>query len=185
MRRNGEKKLFGTDGIRGVAGEFPLDDKTVATIARSLVMNLSVELGRAPRIIIGRDTRESGPQIETSLARAAIAAGAAVQSAGVITTPGVAYITRSASFDAGIVISASHNPYQDNGIKVFSPSGRKLADKVERKIEAHVAETLDQNLIAARDGVEWIRDQATQEKAYQENYIDYLTTVGAGLNLAG
>ena len=185
MTRNGEKKLFGTDGIRGVAGQFPLDDKTVATIGRSLVMNLSVELGRAPRIIIGRDTRESGPQIETSLARAAIAAGAAVQSAGVITTPGVAYITRSASFDAGIVISASHNPYQDNGIKVFSPSGRKLADETERKIEAHVAETLDHNLILARDGVEWIRDQAAREQAYYETYIDYLATIGAGLNLEG
>ena len=185
MTRNGEKKLFGTDGIRGVAGQFPLDDKTVATIGRSLVMNLSAELGRAPRIIIGRDTRESGPQIETSLARAAIAAGAAVQSAGVITTPGVAYITRSAPFDAGIVISASHNPYQDNGIKVFSPSGRKLADEVERKIEAHVAEALDHNLILARDGAEWIRDQAAREQAYYETYIDYLATIGAGLNLEG
>ena len=109
-------RLFGTDGIRGTAGSFPLDDKTVSIIGRSLVLILSSELGRTPRIVIGRDTRESGPQIELALARGAVAAGAAVLSAGVITTPGVAYITRATPFDAGLVISASHNPYQDNGI---------------------------------------------------------------------
>ena len=114
------QRLFGTDGIRGVAGRFPLDTTTVARIGRSLVLNLGRELGREPRILIGRDTRESGPQIEQALARGAEAAGATVQSAGVITTPGIAYITRAASFDAGVVISASHNPYQDNGIKIFS-----------------------------------------------------------------
>jgi phosphoglucosamine mutase len=124
------QRLFGTDGIRGTAGLFPLDDETVAMIGRSLVLILASELGRAPRIVIGRDTRETGPQIALALARGAISGGASVHSAGVITTPGVAYITRATPFDAGIVISASHNPYQDNGIKVFSPSGRKLPDEV-------------------------------------------------------
>src|SRR5262249_7471761 len=133
------ERLFGTDGIRGVAGNYPLDEQTVATIGASLVSNLTRDLGRAPRIVIGRDTRESGPQVELALAGGALAAGAAVRSAGVITTPGVAYITRSTPFDAGVVISASHNPYRDNGIKVFSPSGKKLADEVERKIESDVA----------------------------------------------
>src|SRR6185437_8176176 len=116
MSGSAGQKLFGTDGIRGVAGRFPLDELMVAIVGRSLVLNLTRELGRAPRIVIGRDTRESGPQIELALARGAKAAGATVQSAGVITTPGVAYITRASGFDAGVVISASHNPYQDNGI---------------------------------------------------------------------
>jgi phosphoglucosamine mutase len=179
--------LFGTDGIRGLAGLFPLDDRTVAIIGRSLVLNLASEIGRAPRIVIGRDTRESGPQIELALARGAISGGASVQSAGVITTPGVAYITRTTPFDAGIVISASHNPFQDNGIKVFSPSGRKLADEVERRIEADVAGSLDQCMTFEHpDEVTWIHDQAEREQAYQETYLDYLATdVGAGLSLEG
>jgi phosphoglucosamine mutase len=116
MQEGGRQRLFGTDGIRGVAGQFPLDAATVAIISDALVRNLTRELGRAPRIVIGRDTRESGPEIELALARGAARAGASVQSAGVITTPGVAYITRSEGFDAGVVISASHNPFQDNGI---------------------------------------------------------------------
>src|SRR4051812_23740322 len=125
MARGAVEKLFGTDGIRGVAGEFPLDQRTVGFIARSLVSNLAREVGRAPRIVIGRDTRESGPEIERALALGAISEGAHVESAGVITTPGVAFVTRAGNFDAGVVISASHNPYRDNGIKVFSPSGKK------------------------------------------------------------
>jgi phosphoglucosamine mutase len=181
-------RLFGTDGIRGIAGLFPLDDKTVAIIGRSLVLNLAGELGRAPRIVIGRDTRESGPQIGIALARGAIAAGAAVQSAGVITTPGVAYITRATPFDAGIVISASHNPDQDTGIKVFAPSGKKLADEMERRIEADVAAAIDQSvgLDHQRGELDWMHDQAEREQAYQESYINYLATgVGRGLNLKG
>jgi phosphoglucosamine mutase len=182
------QRLFGTDGIRGIAGRFPLDDKTVAIIGRSLVLNLAAELGRAPRIVIGRDTRESGSQVELALARGAMAAGATVQSAGVITTPGVAYITRATPFDAGIVISASHNPYQDNGIKVFAPSGKKLADETERRIEADVAAAIDQSvgLDHQRGELDWMHDQAEREQAYQKSYINYLATdVGRGLNLEG
>ncbi|MEK6320397.1 MAG: phosphoglucosamine mutase [Acidobacteriota bacterium] len=177
MPEGGEQKLFGTDGIRGVAGRFPLDETTVARIGRSLVLNLSRELRRAPRILIGRDTRASGPQIEHALARSAAASGATVRSAGVITTPGVAYITRTAPFDAGIVISASHNPYQDNGIKVFSPSGKKLADEMERKIEADIARgakvsgAFDQ----PKNELDSLHD-ARWEKEYQESYINYLAT---------
>src|SRR5437588_4415250 len=121
-----EQGLFGTDGIRGVAGQFPLDRKTLELIGRSLVTHLTVALNYKPQLVIGRDTRESGPEIELAVARGALSAGAGVQSAGVITTPGVAYITRTTPFDAGIVISASHNPFRDNGIKIFSPSGKKL-----------------------------------------------------------
>src|SRR5689334_21214837 len=139
MSQGKATKLFGTDGIRGVAGQFPLDEPTVERIGRALVANISIDLGRAPRLLIGRDTRESGPQIEVALTRGALTAGASVESAGVITTPGVAYITRAHDFDAGIVISASHNPFRDNGIKVFSPTGKKLSDDMEQRIERDIA----------------------------------------------
>ncbi|HLF84245.1 MAG TPA: phosphoglucosamine mutase [Blastocatellia bacterium] len=188
MSGSAGQRLFGTDGIRGIAGQFPLDDKTVAIIGRSLVLNLAGLLGRAPRIVIGRDTRESGSQIELALARGAIAAGATVQSAGVITTPGVAYITRATHFDAGVVISASHNPYQDNGIKVFAPSGKKLADEMERRIEADVAAGIDQSVGSdhQRGALDWMHNQVEIEQAYQQSYINYLATdVGRGLNLEG
>jgi len=134
-------KLFGTDGIRGKAGEFPLDPVTVRVIGASLAQHLAERSdGRTPRIVIGRDTRESGASIEEALARGARSAGATVDSAGVITTPGVAFLARSLPADAGVVISASHNPYEDNGIKIFTPSGRKLDDGTERRIEADIAD---------------------------------------------
>jgi len=129
------KRLFGTDGMRGEAGRFPLDAETVRVTGGSLARHLMGRLGRAPLIVIGRDTRESGGWIERAFAEGASGAGAACESAGVITTPGVAYLTRVLPADAGVVISASHNPYHDNGIKIFSPSGRKLDDATERLIE--------------------------------------------------
>src|SRR2546423_7464088 len=132
------KKLFGTDGIRGEAGCFPLDAATVRTAGRSLAKHLAEKLGRAPLVVAGRDTRESGEWIERALLEGARAAGARVESAGVITTPGVAYLARALPADAGVVISASHNPFQDNGIKIFAPDGRKLDDATERLIEADI-----------------------------------------------
>ena len=132
------KKLFGTDGIRGEAGRFPLDSATVRVIGRSLAQRLGERKGGSPKIIIGRDTRESGTWIEAALAAGALDARAEIHSAGVITTPGVAFLTRTLAADAGIVISASHNPYHDNGIKVFERSGRKLDDAMERLIESDI-----------------------------------------------
>jgi len=179
------QRLFGTDGIRGVAGEFPLDRNTVAVVGRSLVKNLASELNRAPRILIGRDTRESGPEIERALAQGALAAGATVQSAGVITTPGVAYVTRTAPFDAGVVISASHNPYQDNGIKVFSSSGKKLSDETERLIEADIAISSG-SLKLDQDQSSWLREEEEHERAFQDRYLNYLADeVGGELRLDG
>src|SRR5262245_62963209 len=105
MPKTSPPKLFGTDGIRSLAGKFPLDFETVQLIGRSLATNLAVELGRAPSIIVGRDTRESGPAIETALSLGASGVGAKMYSAGVITTPGVAYLTSNTPFDAGVVIS--------------------------------------------------------------------------------
>ena len=127
-------KLFGTDGIRAEAGKFPLDAPTIRIIGASLAQHLKDRINRPPRIVVGRDTRESGASIQEGLTAGAHLAGARVESAGVITTPGVAFLARSLPTDAGVVISASHNPYQDNGIKVFNPSGRKLDDATERKI---------------------------------------------------
>jgi phosphoglucosamine mutase len=131
------KKLFGTDGVRGVAGEFPLDEKTVFIIGRSLANNLK-RSHAAPKFVTGRDTRESGIWIERALQSGAESAGAKCESSGVITTPGVAFIAKEFAFDAGIVISASHNPFRDNGIKIFSLGGVKLDEATEREIEKDV-----------------------------------------------
>jgi phosphoglucosamine mutase len=129
--------LFGTDGIRGTAGEFPLDPKTVRRVGAALVKALSHP---GAKLLIGRDTRESGAWIERELAHGAQVAGASVQSIGVGPTPAVAYLTGSLDFDAGVVISASHNPYQDNGIKVFSGAGVKYSGQFESRIESIVAD---------------------------------------------
>ncbi len=132
------KRLFGTDGMRGEAGKFPLDAATIETVGESLATHLQKKLGRPPLIVIGRDTRESGDWLEQALATGAGSAGAESKSAGVITTPGVAFLTRTLPADAGVVISASHNAYRDNGIKIFAPSGRKLDQETERLIESDV-----------------------------------------------
>ena len=129
------KRLFGTDGIRGSAGEFPLDEPTVVRVGRALAASLPSADGRPPRIVIGRDTRESGPAIEAALARGIREAGGRVDLGGVLTTPAVACVTRLAGYDAGLVVSASHNPYRDNGIKVFSRTGEKIPDRAEIAIE--------------------------------------------------
>jgi phosphoglucosamine mutase len=132
-------RLFGTDGVRGVAGRHPLDEKTVERLGAALVRALPAQ-PRALRLVVGRDTRESGAWIERALARGICSQGATLTSAGVIPTPAVAFITRSLAFDAGLVISASHNPFQDNGIKVFSGRGEKFSEKLEQEIEAIVAD---------------------------------------------
>ncbi len=131
------RPLFGTDGVRGTAGTYPLDHTTVRRIGAALVRALPA--GSA-RVLIGRDTRESGLWLERELAHGARACGAEVVSAGVIPTPGVAYLTRSSDFTAGVVISASHNPFEDNGIKVFSGGGEKFSEELERHVESIVAD---------------------------------------------
>lgn len=182
MSNKEAKKFFGTDGVRGVAGEFPLDRHTVSLIGKSLTANLTRAAGSKPRIIIGRDTRESGPQIEQWLADGASAAGAEVESAGVITTPGVAFITRKAGFDAGVVISASHNPYRDNGIKIFSPTGKKLDDSTEISIERDLHAWIDQEPVSLNQD----RVHLDEHTEYKQDYINYLSDeVGNGLRLEG
>ena len=124
-------RLFGTDGVRGVAGQFPLDHRTVRRLGAALVRALPGTRG-APSLLVGRDTRESGAWIETELAHGASTEGAQVTSVGVVPTPAVAYLTREGTYEAGVVISASHNPFEDNGIKVFSGRGEKFTEVVER-----------------------------------------------------
>jgi phosphoglucosamine mutase len=138
---NGKPQLFGTDGLRGVAGEYPLDRGTVYKLgsALSAVLRRSDE-GRLLRVLVGEDTRESSAWISRLLASGLTSGGAEVVYAGVITTPGVAFLTRHHRFAAGIVVSASHNPYNDNGIKVLSGAGSKLTEAVELDIERELAE---------------------------------------------
>lgn len=129
------RQLFGTDGIRGVAGNYPLDQKTVYAVGLALGHHLP---SGPKRIVLGQDTRESSDWIAQMLSAGLAASGSQVESAGVITTPGIAYLTHSQKFSAGIVISASHNPWEDNGIKVFGADGCKLADKTELEIEQEI-----------------------------------------------
>lgn len=129
------RKLFGTDGIRGVAGEFPLDKKTVYAIGRAL----GDHLPEGPhRVAIGQDTRESSAWIADTVSAGLLGSNVEVESAGVVTTPAVAYLAHTQGFSAGVVVSASHNPWQDNGIKVFGGDGFKLADRTELEIETEI-----------------------------------------------
>ncbi|HKU76888.1 MAG TPA: phosphoglucosamine mutase [Pyrinomonadaceae bacterium] len=175
------KTLFGTDGIRGEAGKFPLDSPTVTAIGFSLAEHLA-ERDPNPQIIIGRDTRESGELIERALIEGANKAGVECLSAGVITTPGVAFLTRKHGASAGVVISASHNPYQDNGIKIFAPSGEKMDDSVERMIEADI---FAGELSPATQTSPVPSSPELQDKLRQE-YLSFLADdIGNGLQLDG
>jgi len=152
-------RLFGTDGVRGRAGEFPLDHETVARLGAALVRAMAMS-DRPLRFVVGRDTRESGEWIERELARGIRSQGAELTTAGVLPTPAIAYVTREMAFDAGLVISASHNPFEDNGIKVFSGRGEKFTEAVERQIETIVADrrwTVDGSADIAVDAAD-VRD---------------------------
>src|SRR5918999_395953 len=132
-------KLFGTDGVRGKAGESPLDAPTIRRLGAALVRVL--RHGDAPvRLLAGRDTRESGSWIERELAHGIRSQGASLISAGIIPTPAIAYLTPRMGFTAGVVISASHNPFEDNGIKVFSGAGEKFTEALEQQVEAIIAD---------------------------------------------
>lgn len=192
------KKLFGTDGMRGEAGKFPLDAATIETVGSSLATHLQTKLGRSPLIVLGRDTRESGDWLEQALIAGAARAGAQSQSAGVITTPGVAFLTGTLPADAGVVISASHNAYKDNGIKIFAPSGRKLDEETERLIESDVFAAREQSAIgndkesetlAGSDGQQIdaaFRTSADGGSELRARYLDFLANeISQGVSLAG
>lgn len=129
------KRLFGTDGIRAVAGEPPLDPAGVRKFGAALAEVLQTGRSTACRVVLGQDTRESGPWLRDAVARGLVSRGAGVVDAGVITTPGLAHVLRAGGFDAGVMISASHNAFQDNGLKAFGSEGTKLPDEMEQRVE--------------------------------------------------
>jgi phosphoglucosamine mutase len=160
------RKLFGTDGIRGVAGSTPLDPDTVNAVGSALGAWI---LGKHadPRVVIGMDTRESGPWLAEEVAGGLARHGIGVDFAGITTTPGVAYLAKTGPYAAGVMISASHNPFQDNGIKIIDHSGYKLADEVEEALEADIVAAL-----AACQGTSPVK--LTIDEHLDQVYIEHL-----------
>jgi phosphoglucosamine mutase len=180
MTQTAVRKLFGTDGIRAVAGESPLDPTTVYAVGLALGHSLP-RTGAEPAVLLGRDTRESSPWIAATLAAALLETGVRVESAGIVPTPAVAFLARTHGYQAGVVISASHNPWRDNGIKLFGGDGFKLPDALELAMEdeiLHHASRITAPDPASLPGVE---DNAK----LQEDYIQFLCDCVPGLSLAG
>jgi phosphoglucosamine mutase len=174
------RKLFGTDGIRAVAGEAPLNPPTIFATGLALASSLK-SLYPQPRVLLGSDTRESSPWISAVISAGLCRGGAEVLNAGVITTPGVAYLTRKHQFAAGVVISASHNPWQDNGIKVFGGDGYKLPDATEMAIEGEIFRRLEDSRSPNLEGL----SAPPISKAFREEYEAFLRNVVPELNLKG
>jgi phosphoglucosamine mutase len=178
------RKLFGTDGIRAVAGEAPLDKRTIYAVGVALATKLGE--ARKPvrtamsgvRVVMGMDTRESCSWIASTLAAGLRAAGAEVASAGILTTPAIAFLARKHGFSAGVVISASHNPWQDNGIKIFGGDGYKLPDEVELGIEQEITRVLATNLTIPEDPA-----LPEVNEAYRAEYIRFLLDAVPNLSL--
>jgi phosphoglucosamine mutase len=171
------RKLFGTDGIRAVAGEAPLDKRTIYAVGVALATKLA-EKHKPVRIILGMDTRESGPWIAATLTAGLTATGATVESAGVLTTPAIAFLARKHGFSAGVVISASHNPWQDNGIKIFAHDGYKLPDAIELSIETEIAHVLATNPTVPEDA-----PLPEVNESYRADYIRFLLEAVPGISL--
>ena len=176
------RQLFGTDGIRGVAGEFPLTTESTYLIGRALGHDL-VRTNAKAKVVIGQDTRESSGWIADRVALGLASVGVEVHSAGVITTPGVAYLARSRKYAAGVVISASHNPWTDNGIKVFSGDGFKLPDARELAIEQEIFSLL-QNPEAHPEPAAKLAPSLPGEAELRKAYIDWLAA-DAKIDLSG
>jgi phosphoglucosamine mutase len=169
------KKLFGTDGIRAVAGESPLDPATIYAIGLALAHHL----GASPKVLLGMDTRESSTWIAATLTAGLTQGGASVESAGVITTPAIAFLAHTHGFSAGIVISASHNPWQDNGIKIFGPDGYKLPDSTELAIETEIFRQLKSSHLAP--GTSHPAPEVNESD--RADYIRFLLAAVPGLSL--
>jgi len=162
------RKLFGTDGMRGKAGNYPLDRETVFKFGKAMGALLQKMNGAGqPQVVLGEDTRESGRLISRNLAAGIRSTGTRLFYAGVITTPGVAFLTRHHGFTAGIMVSASHNPYYDNGIKVFSNSGLKLSDAQELEIEQAIER--DQSINGQHP-----QEDLLPEPEFLREYVAYL-----------
>jgi len=171
------RQLFGTDGIRGVAGEPPMDARTAHALGVALGQWATSSIQQTEygnrEVVIGMDTRESGPWLGAQVAGGMARAGVATRFAGVITTPGVAYLTRTGPFVAGVMISASHNPYHDNGLKVISHSGYKLPDAAEAEIERLMSDWLEK-------GEEAVAKDLVIDQNLDNLYTNYLANTVAG-----
>src|SRR5580704_15953625 len=179
MSKGTTRKLFGTDGIRGIAGEPPLDARTI--YAAGLALGHTLHSGHEPKVILGRDTRESSMWIAATISDALRKTGVSVESAGVVPTPAVAFLARTHGFDAGVVISASHNPWRDNGIKLFGRDGFKLPDAVEASIEDEIIRHAEEAIVPEVSGLRRVDDNA----ALAEDYIQFLIDCVPGLRLEG
>ena len=174
-------RMFGTDGVRGAPGEPPLDGDTIVRIGAALAEELRTAPGGpdTPRVVCGRDTRESGTWIEQHLATGIRRGGGDVLSLGVVPTPGVALVAARCGFDAGLAISASHNPHPDNGIKLIAADGAKVTADVERRIEERVAG--DSTTLAPGGAL----PGATDARRLRAEYLDHLAGIAAGTSLKG
>ena len=179
MTASSARQLFGTDGIRAVAGKYPLDPTTIFSVGLALGHSLR-KTAAQPKVLLGRDTRESGPWIAATLAAGLRATGVEVTSAGVVTTPAVAFLARAHGFHAGVVLSASHNPWQDNGIKLFGADGFKLADAVELAMEEEILHHAAQVEVADPHSFPAVEDNP----ALQADYIRFLVDCVPGLSLS-
>ena len=167
------RQLFGTDGIRGVAGEFPLTRDNVYWMGRALGHDL-IRANAKARVVIGQDTRVSSQWIADRFLQGLASVGVAARSAGVITTPGVAFLARSHGFDAGVVISASHNPWTDNGIKIFSGDGYKLPDARELAIEKEIFALLQAPDASAAPESTGAASSLPGEEELRQDYVRWL-----------
>lgn len=165
------RKLFGTDGIRGVAGQYPLDPKTVNAVGTALGTWIQAKQLNGS-VVIGMDTRESGSSIAAEVAGGLLRKGISVDFAGITTTPGVAFLAKTGPYAAGVMISASHNPYQDNGIKVIGHSGYKTPDEEEEQIETEIFRLLE-------TGIESSPAKLTVNEGLDQSYIEHLAATAS------
>ena len=178
-----QKKLFGTDGVRGVANREPMMVETAVNLARAVAHVLKERKGgRRPRVLVGKDTRLSGYMIENALVAGLCSMGADAILAGTLPTPGIAVLVIDQKADAGLVISASHNPFEDNGIKLFSADGYKLPDEEEAEIEALATGDRLHELLPSGSGI----GKSFRVEDARERYIDFCKrTFPADLDLKG
>jgi phosphoglucosamine mutase len=169
------RQLFGTDGIRGTAGDYPLDRPTTFAVGAALAQWIGTN-HLNPEVVLGMDTRESGPWIAEHVAGGLAQGGVRARSAGLISTPGLAFVTKTGPFAAGVMISASHNPFQDNGIKIFDHSGFKLPDQQEHSIEGHIFSWISL-------GKPSVPQRLTVDEGLDRAYVEHLAgTMPAGLS---
>src|SRR5690242_20499100 len=163
-------KLFGTDGIRSRAGEFPLNAATVVAIGQAIGETLGGPL------LLGEDTRASSPWIRDLIHQGIGRTTAVVHEAGVIPTPAIALLTKTDAYSGGIMISASHNPFEDNGVKVFAPDGTKLSDDAEAQIERRIYELLPAGANETVDSIPDAHVASTNTTGFPERYVELLAS---------